>query len=101
MRYWGWSPHPGIEWLNPETEEEKSYLDRREDGLMPATFCLGEKSMGQSFERARMGIKDVSAMWLKAPRGTKEGKPDLREEGGRGPGRSIGELRAGAPLLAD
>jgi len=38
----GWFPHPSSEWLDPETAEEKSYLDRREDGLMPATFCLGE-----------------------------------------------------------
>ncbi|HOU70296.1 MAG TPA: hypothetical protein PLK88_02745 [Methanothrix sp.] len=37
---------------------------------MPATFCLGEESMGQSFESARVAIKDVSAMWPpKASRG--------------------------------
>ncbi|HQJ79421.1 MAG TPA: hypothetical protein PLW21_02910 [Methanothrix sp.] len=66
----GWFPHPSSEWLDPETAEEKNYLDRREDGLMPATFCLGEESMGQSFESARVAIKDVSAMWPpKASRG--------------------------------
>jgi len=51
-------------------KRRRSYLDRREDGLMPATFCLGEESMGQSFESARVAIKDVSAMWPpKASRG--------------------------------
>ena len=41
----GWFPHPSSEWLDPETAEEKSYLDRREDGLMPATFFLGERPL--------------------------------------------------------
>ena len=35
------------------------------------TFCLGD-AMGRSFESVRMGIKDVSARWLKASRALKK-----------------------------
>jgi len=39
--------------------------------------------MGRSFESIRMGVKDVSARWLKASRALKKRRPGLRAEAGR------------------
>lgn len=39
---------------------------------MACNILPGEKSMGRSFESVRMGVKDVSARWLKASRALKK-----------------------------
>jgi hypothetical protein len=39
---------------------------------MACDFLPGRLAMGRSFESVRMGIKDVSARWLKASRALKK-----------------------------
>ena len=62
--------------------EEQNCPDRLEDEPWSATISRGLK-IDRSFESIRMGIKDVSARWLKASKVLKKEVPDLWPEAGR------------------